>query len=104
MTEYSPNRWVIVKVTGDDPHYRVLGAWQGGYLGGDSWRMNSGITRVDDADDCWFFYGSSGSVYRCHKENYGLTGMTAGVIEQYGSRVSLMDERMDWHKMDWIIT
>jgi hypothetical protein len=104
MTEYSPNKWVIVKITGDDPHYRVLGAWHGSYLSADSWRMNSGITRVDDADDHWFFYGSSGSVYRCHKDTYGLTGMTAGVIERCGSRVSLMDERTNWHKMDWIIT
>ena len=103
MTEYNPNKWVIVKITGDDPHYRVLGAWRGSYLDGDSWRMNSGITRVDDADDVWFFYGSSGSVFRCHKDTYGLTGLTASVIEQHGSRVSLMDERADWHKMDWII-
>ena len=103
MTEYTPNRWVIVKITGDDPHYRVLGAWRGSYLEGDSWRMNSGIRSVYDADDHWFFYGSSGSVYWCHKKAYGLTGLTASVIEQHGSRVSLMDERDDWRKMDWII-
>jgi hypothetical protein len=36
MTEYTPNKWIIVKVTGEDPHYRVLGSWQGGYLDGDS--------------------------------------------------------------------
>jgi len=51
---YNPDNWVVIKMNGDDPHYRVLAGWSGGYLDGDSWRMNSGITRVEDAGGgCW---------------------------------------------------
>ena len=32
---YTPDNWVIIKVMGDDPHYRVLVGWSGGYLDGD---------------------------------------------------------------------
>ena len=107
MTEYAPDSWVVIKMKGDDPHYRVLGGWSGGYLDGDSWRMNSGITRVDDADDCWFFYGSSGSVYRCNKSSYVLRMYPAAawvqLQELHGDKVELMAEDTDWINMDWII-
>jgi hypothetical protein len=68
MTDYNPDNWVVIKMNGDDPHYRVLAGWSGSYLNGDSWRMNSGITRVEDAGDRYNFYGSSGSCYSCGKE------------------------------------
>ena len=107
MTEYNPDNWVIIKMKGDDPHYRVLGGWSGGYLDGDSWRMNSGITRVDDADEDWFFYGSSGSVYRCNKRSYTLRMNNAHVWTQlqelHGDKVEMMPEDTDWLSMDWII-
>ena len=29
---YSPDNWVIIKMDdGNDPHYRVLAGWSGGY-------------------------------------------------------------------------
>ena len=37
MTEYNPYNWVIIKMKGDDPHYRVLGGWSGGEKG---WRSD----------------------------------------------------------------
>jgi hypothetical protein len=107
MTEYTPDNWVIFKLKGDDPHYRVLGGWSGGYLDGDSWRMNSGIIRVDDADGHWLFYGSSGSVYRCNKRSFMLRMNNAGVWtrlqELHGDKVEMMPEDTDWLNMDWII-
>jgi hypothetical protein len=108
MTEYAPDNWVVIKIKGDDPHYRVLGGWSGGYLDGDSWRMNSGITRVDDADDHWLhFHGSSGSVYRCNKGSYTLRMNNAHIWEQlqeiHGNKVEMMPEDTDWLNMDWII-
>ena len=43
-TMYKCDNWVIVKSPSEtDPHYRVLVGTSGGYLDGDSWRMNSGI-------------------------------------------------------------
>ncbi len=49
--EYTPDSWVVLKVKagkGTFPFYKVLAGWSGGYLSGDSWRINSGITRVED--------------------------------------------------------
>ena len=48
MNEYRPDNWVVIKLKGDDPHYRVLAGCSGGYLDGDSWRMNSGIVLAEE--------------------------------------------------------
>ena len=67
MSDYSPDRWVIVKiVTPKERLYKVFACWSGGYGGSDSWKMNSGITRAMLVDDRWEFDGYSGSVYSCH--------------------------------------
>lgn len=107
MSEYTPDNWVVIKIEGDDPHYRVLAGWSGGYTTGSSWKLNSGITRVEDAGEYYNFYGFSGSVYHCHKESYMLRMNTAGVWNQlqqlHGDKVKLIDEDTNWLNMDWII-
>ena len=106
MTDYNPDNWVVIKINGDDPHYRVLAGWSGGYIHGSSWRMNSGITRVEDAGDMLIFYGTSGSCYSCHKESYTLRMNTIPIwqkIQEKYSSVEMMPEETDWLNMDWII-
>lgn len=107
MSYYRPDTWVIIHLKGDQPHYRVLAGWSGGYLTGDSWRMNSGITKCIEEDDYWLFIGSSGSTYACHKDMYGLRMSTAGTWNQlketYGDKVELMEDSWHWAEMDWII-
>ena len=105
MTEYNPDSWVVIKMTNkDQTFYKVLGGWSGGYLDGDSWRLNSGVERVELDNDRYMFYGSSGSVYNCHKESYGLKMITAGIWnqmkEKYPDQVELLDDR-DWSTMEW---
>ena len=79
--EHNPDRWLVLKITnGDDALYKVFGTWLGGYLDGDSWRMNSGITSIGEDGDYWLFRGASGSVYRCHKEGIGASGYTSAVL------------------------
>ena len=44
--EYCPDRWLVVKITTKETgkvHYRVFATWHGGYLGSDSWKLNSDI-------------------------------------------------------------
>lgn len=106
---YTPDYWVVLKLSGDDPHYRVLANWSGGYTTGDYWRMNSGITKfeTDEEFPIFLFYGSSGSVYRCHEDMYGLSSMTYSIFTQlkdkYGDKVELVEEGTDWSKVDWLI-
>jgi hypothetical protein len=100
MNSHIPDRWVIIRFKGDDPHYRVLAAWGGGYTQGASWRMNSGILAVEVHDSCFAFIGSTRSVYYCGKHSYGLTIASAGVYtqlkERYGDAVEIMPEETDW--------
>jgi hypothetical protein len=110
MTEYTPDSWVILhlNIEGGEEHYRVLAGWSGGYLDGDSWRMNSGITAVEQDGDYYVFKGSSGSQYRCHKDAYGLRMSNGPTYQQlkdrYGDEIMLVDEDTSWFEVDWKIS
>jgi len=102
-----PDNWVVIKFNGEQPHYKVLAGWSGGYTTGDSWVLNSGITGVHDEGERYVFEGASGSEYSCGKGSYRLR-MNNGYIwdqlqEKHGDKVELMDEDTDWMKMDWLI-
>jgi hypothetical protein len=42
--------------------------------------MNSGITKVTENIDYYFFEGTSGSVYNCRKGCYGASGYGSGIL------------------------
>lgn len=94
---YQPDNWILIKIMpgGEDLFYKVLAGWSGGYLDGDSWRMNSGVDRVEEDGDYYDFIGASGSVYRCHKESEMLR-MNCGFIyeqmkEKWGDKIERID-------------
>lgn len=94
----TPDRWVILKMP---DCYKVFATWAGGYLSGDRWRLNSGISRVKHEDDFYLFYGFSGSCYKCHKKGYGFaTGYGRGVLENIleKTEAKLMEDVEDWSK------
>jgi len=110
MSEYLPDNWVVLKIKEgklDSGFYKVLAGWSGGYLDGDSWRMNSGITRVEDHETYYSFYGYSGSVYKVWKGHYGLRMNNAGVYNQlkeneaFEGQITLMPEDTDWMAVQW---
>jgi hypothetical protein len=107
MKNNFPDNWVVVFMNGDDPHYRILAGWSGGYLNGDSWQLNSGIVKVEEHDRSYYFFGTSGSCYVCGKESYGLRKNNAYIWdklqEKFGDKVELMPEDTEWAKIDWII-
>lgn len=99
MNEYNPDRWVILKLTNNQKiFYKVLGVWFGGYLQGDSWRVNSGITKVELDGDVYKFYGRSGSVYICNKNNYGMTVLMASIIPE-SDKVTVLKQE-DFTKLE----
>ena len=108
MRLYEPDAWVIVKIApkNEDPYYKVAAGWSGGYLHGNNWRTNSGITKVELVEDYYCFYGSSGSVYKCHKDSYGLKICNAPAIEhlqaaasQEKTKIKIMKESTNWEKL-----
>jgi len=68
---YTSDKWIIIKV---DDAYRVFATTGGDYIHGESWRINSGITHIDDKKKHYYIHGESGSVYKCKKKSYGVTG------------------------------
>ena len=104
MVDYYPDKWVVIQISTDDetryPSYKVFGSWHGGYLDGDSWRMNSGIKSVSVDGDLILFEGFSGSTYHCHKDTYGMSSFASGVmanlIEKASVEVAILDEDTDW--------
>lgn len=86
MSDYFPDKWTVVKITDLEDntyHYRILGSWYGGYLGADSWRLNSGISRVERTDSGYDVHGESSSIYHCNKKTVGMSSYAARVISTY---------------------
>ena len=80
---YIPDGWEIIfkrSIGNDWCTYFVFGSWSGGYLYGDNWRRNSGITEVKEDDSYYYFYGNSGSVYKCHKDNSNISSYGSSVL------------------------
>ena len=106
--EYVPDRWVVIKITPaeGDPHYRVFASFYGGYLNGDSWKMNSGITSVEETEKDYLFSGSSGSCYRCSKDAYGMSSYSASILNQLikenaGIISGELPETTNWMELDY---
>lgn len=105
MNVYVPDNWIVFRTDIPTPHYRVLAGWSGGYAEGSSWRMNSGVAKVEKESDYYLFHGSSGSVYQCHKNSYGLRMSNVHIWMQledkYKDKVSMLDSGTDWLNYDW---
>jgi hypothetical protein len=106
MADYTPHNWVVVNITSNGETFnKVLAGWSGGYLDGDTWRMNSGITAVGKDGSDWLFYGASGSVYRCDRDRYGVRGDAARALNNILSKNSdtvnsvVLDKNTDWRSI-----
>ena len=88
MSDYTPDKWVMLKFThkGQDV-YKILASFYGGYLDGDSWKLNSGVTKVEEDDNYYYFHGYSGSVYACHKEAYGMSMYAMSIYNKFLKQV-----------------
>ena len=96
MSDYTPDRWMVMRIhTPKEILYKVFATWSGGYAGGDSWKLNSGITRAIFADPYWEFDGSSGSVYRCHQDSYGTNGYGQVVLNNLLSQAQAQDIQIE---------
>ena len=109
MSTYTPDRWLVVSITNKtETHYRVFGTWGGGYLNGDSWKLNSGITKATFVDGKYHFEGSSGSVYECRENSYGSTGYGSGVLNNMienaakdGALIQILEEDTDFIELPY---
>lgn len=110
MSEYTPDRWCVIRIPGErDVIYKVFASWSGSYTGSDRWKLNSGITEARLVEDVWEFAGTSGSVYRCRPNSYGanpygrcvLDDMITRLEKATGITVEILDEHTDWATLDY---
>ena len=110
MSEYTPEKWSVIKISHPErnPIYKVFGTWYYGNVYGDSWRLNSGITKVALKDSVYHFEGSSGSVYRCNEIYYGTTGYGAFIlsgmierVEEAGGKLEILPEETNWLEINY---
>ena len=108
--EYIPDKWLVVKISSDKTPalYKVFACWYGGWAGSDSWKLNSGITKVTEDGSCYLFDGSSGSTYACHKRNYGANMYGLGVLENMiknaetnGIKIEILPEETNWMELNY---
>lgn len=105
MSDYRPDKWVVVKI-GEGNLYKVFACWYGGYARGDSWKLNSGITKVTKEGYVYSFEGSSGSVYECHEDCYGTNFYGGSVLDDMikkakdaGINIEVLDEHVDFMEL-----
>lgn len=83
---YSPDYWVIVRISGSkvpETYYRVLAGWYGGFAHGDSWKLSSGIERLIRKEGYYEAYNASGSVYMLCDGNERMSHLTGSVYGGY---------------------
>ena len=93
---YTPDVWVVLDMDYEgEVISKVLAGWSGGYLDGDSWQLNSGITEITEDEDYFYFHGYSGSVYKCYKKSQRFNNMTAQIYnrlkDKHGGVVRLVE-------------
>lgn len=93
MSIYVPHCWVILKV--NDGLYKILASWYGGYLGSNSWKLSSGITKVEADPDTWQVHNHSGSIYVLGKKAHGMSMFTHSVLNSFqkqAPQITLLSE------------
>ena len=83
--KYTPDTWMLIQLESPESGKitKILSGWYGGYLNGDSWRLSSGVTKIEDQDNHYLIHNESGSIYTCYKSNEGLSGLTGNILHNW---------------------
>lgn len=106
----TPDKWLVLKITNNSTQetlYKIFATWYGGYLGSDSWKMNSGIKEINIHEDDYIdFIGYSGSCYRCVIGCYGTSLYSQGVLNhiiEMGKKakhtIEILPENTKWNEL-----
>jgi hypothetical protein len=97
MSEYYPDKWVLVKLVSPvfGTVYKILGSWYGGFGGSNAWKLSSGFqdsVLSSKNGKVYTFPQSSGSVYSCHAETYGMSMYTSGILAYSENRLAALND------------
>ena len=88
MNTYTPDSWTILRMTTpEETIYKVLASWYGGYTTGDSWKLSSGITEVNDSGGYYALPQYSGSSYQCNKSAEHMSVIMAMMLSSWQEQV-----------------
>jgi hypothetical protein len=101
----NPDTWAIIRITSKDGEItdKVLAGWYGGYLSGDSWQLNSGITKVNETDTHYEVLGYSGSIYICRKGLEKLSATTAAILSSLTTKAAQAGAHITLIHMDTLL-
>ena len=93
---YQPDNWVVMKICSEGKSFfKLIAGWSGGYLDGNSWRINSGINDIQEDDSFYYIHGNSGSLYKCLKDaqfqRMNISGIVAK-MENLGAQIVDINE------------
>lgn len=110
MSTYNPDKWVMIKIPYNGKFlYKIFACWYGGFARGDSWKLNSGVTKVTKEGYVYSFEGASGSFYECHENTYGtntyggavLADMIQRAKDDGGYEVEIMPEETNFMELNY---
>lgn len=82
---YTPDTYQFIRLSSDqdtDVIVKLFAVWVGGYLTGDSWKLNSGVTKIIKDGDVFHVHGYSGSVYTVSAEQAPMTSYGSGILNK----------------------
>lgn len=92
MSEYCPDSYQFISISSDkddDKIIKLFAVWHGGYIGSDAWKLNSGVTKIEQdgaLDNLYIVSGYSGSQYVVNKDSVKFSsygeGVLRGIIEK----------------------
>lgn len=104
MRNYTPDAWVVVEITHEqDVIHKVLAGFYGGYLGGDSWKLNSGIEKIVEHDEFYDVIGLSGSSYICYKNAERMSGIMCGIFSSFEKQMEELNGKIEIVEMTKVL-
>lgn len=111
---YEPDKWVMVKITSKEHGviYKVMASWYGGFAGSNSWKLSSGTIKAefDTEFNRYHFHQVTDSVYSCHKNTYGMSMYTQGILSTWQESlegtdrtIEVLEENFDIDSLEYIV-
>lgn len=110
MSDYYPDSYQFISISSDqdeDKIIKLFAAWHNSYLTGDAWKLNSGVTKIEQDsifDNLYIVSGYSGSQYVVNKDSTKLSSYGQGVlrdITEKAAKQGIIVQRISLEEAIW---
>ena len=86
MSNYHPDRWLIIELSdGKNKYTKVFSGNYGGYTGSDTWKLSSAITSIIPNKTGYTVYCQSGSVYELYHDTHGMSNYMSSIYSTWNA-------------------